>query len=189
MSKIEKKKVLITVLITIAIAVCLATGVLAYLSLNSGPVANSFTPAADTDPVIAESFDKKIKSNVKVNVGDPGYAVFVRAAILVTWKDSSGKVLADKPVLGTDYSMNLNSTDWFEKDGFYYHVSSVNSGTTSVLIETAKPLKDAPESGYSLSIELISQTIQAHGTTDIGNVPAATAAWGVTVVDGKLSNT
>lgn len=189
MSKINKRKSFISLVIVLIFTICCAIGVLAYLNVNSGPVSNAFTPASDTDPTVDEVFDEETKSNVKVDVGDPGYAVFVRAAIIVTWKNSAGNVLANNPVVGVDYSMDLNTADWFEKDGFYYHVSPVNSGNTSTLIETAKPLKNAPESDYYLSVEIISQTIQALGTTDIGNIPAVTDAWGINVVDGELSNT
>ena len=172
---------------------------LAYLSVTSGPVDNAFTPATDTDPSISETFtDKKIKENVSINVGDPGYAVYVRAAIVVTWKaegEGSEDVLADKPVLGTDYNLELCDLGWFEKGGFYYHTDSVISGgSTSVLIKSAEQIKDAPEDGYVLSIEIISQTIQALGSTDVvddpyaDGIPAVSAAWGVSVdANGRLT--
>lgn len=38
---------------------------------------------------------------------------FIRAQIVVTWKDANGNVSATKPVEDTDYTMTLNTTDWF----------------------------------------------------------------------------
>lgn len=171
----------------------LAVSVLAYLSASTGSVTNTFTPAGETDPTIQETFEDNIKTNVAVNVGDPGYAVYVRAAIVVNWEkdDSENTFLATAPVAGTDYTISLNTeTDdpWFlVSGGFYYHKAMVHSGDTKILINSCK-LKDgvsAPE-GYHLDVQIIAQTIQALGTTDVGDTPAVTDAWGITVSNGQL---
>ena len=184
------KKISFAAILATLLVLCSTVGVLAYLSVMSGSVTNTFTAAPETDPAITESFAGNIKSDVCVQVGDTGYDVYVRGAIVVTWKNSAGNVLALKPVLGTDYTMTLDDgTNWFEKDGFYYHKAPVSSNVTSAeLITEAKPLKDAPEADYYLSVEIVAQTIQALGSTDEGNTPAVTAAWGVKVndVNGNL---
>ena len=78
--------------------------------------------------------------------------------------------------------------DWFEKGGFFYYRSRISSGSTSPLIDECRQLKAAPD-GYALHVQIISQTVQALGTTDSGNVPAVTDAWGVSVnSDGSLSD-
>ena len=167
------KKISFAAILATLLVLCSTVGVLAYLSVMSGSVTNTFTAAPETDPAITESFAGNIKSDVCVQVGDTGYDVYVRGAIVVTWKNSAGNVLALKPVLGTDYTMTLDDgTNWFEKDGFYYHKAPVSSNVTSAeLITEAKPLKDAPEADYYLSVEIVAQTIQALGSTDEGNTP------------------
>lgn len=188
----KKALALITVVLMIAVS---AITVAAYLFINSGPVSNTFNPAEDTNPAISETFNNSVKEEVSVSVGNPGYAVYVRAAIVVTWKTSvedGSKVLGDVPVLGTDYSMTLNVGDgddkaWFlGSDGFYYHKAPVSSGNTSVLISSASPNKtmsydsdgDGTAETYYLSIDIVSQTIQALGTTDDGTKRAIEDAWG-----------
>ena len=129
-----------------------------------------------------------MKKNVAVAVGNPGYAVYVRAAIVVTWKDASGKVLAEAPSETVDYSLVLNTTDWFYHDGFYYYTSALSSGNTASLIQECKVLTEAPATGYTLSVEIVAQTIQALGMTDDGTEYAVQNAWKVKVNDdGTLS--
>jgi hypothetical protein len=170
------------------VAVIAAATVYAYLQAKTPAVTNSVGAAGDHEVTITENFDQTTKSNVRVQVGNIGYSVYVRAAIVVTWKDASGNVSAVKPVAGTDYTISLNDIDWFETDdGFYYYRLSVKSGgSTSNLINTCTPVEGKNPAGYELNVEIISQTIQALGSSDSG-VPAVKQAWGIDVdVDGYL---
>lgn len=179
------------VLIAILIISLSAGSVVAWLSITGGQVENSFVPDEDPVPTITETFDDdKVKSNVAVDVGDTGYAVYVRAAIVVNWKNAEdGNVLGQKPVLNDDYILTLNETDWFYKDGFYYHKAMVNTGDSTANLITTCQLKDGitPPQGYDLNVEIIAQTIQALGTTDTGDTPAVKVAWGVTVTNKELT--
>lgn len=191
------------VLIGIALVSLAIGGVAAYLSMSGGTVKNTFTPETEVPPTIVETFEENVKSNVAVNVGNPGYAVYVRAAVVVTWKDAGGNVLAQAPVAKADglasgdYEISYNTADWFEYGGFWYCKSPINSGNTPVLINSCTP--KVSKGDYTLSVEIIAQTIQALGTTDeavdgegnpIPTVPAVTNAWGVYVKDnGQLSAT
>lgn len=178
----SKKRITVFVLTVILLIAVSAATVYAYLRTSIGTVENSFDAAADPQPTVEETFDDKVKTDVAVNVGDPSYSVYVRAAIVVTWEDANG-VLATPPVKDTDYEITLNKDDWFknEIDGFYYLKKPIISGKTAVLIEELRELKDAPKDGYKLHVEIISQTIQALGATDDGGTPAVTDAWGVSV--------
>lgn len=180
--------VLAALLVILAIT---AGGVFAYLRTVSDPVENDFVLAPEKDPLIEESVNDPltVKKNVKVDVGETGYAVYVRAAIVITWKDSDGNVLGQPPVEGTDYEITLNTVDWFEHDdGFYYYKAPVDSGEeTESLIEIVQPIVTAPD-GYGLNVEIIAQTIQAAGKTDGESpIPAVTDAWGVVIDDGELA--
>ena len=159
-------------------------GVVAYLFMSGESVKNTFKAEASTDPTILETMDSNVKTDVKVNVGNPGYAVYVRAAVVITWRDSDGNVLAQSPVADTDYTISMGD-GWFSHDGFWYCKTMVKSpdgqedGISPTLINTCKALTSKP--GYHLHVEIISQTIQALGTTDEGDKPAVTEAWGIKV--------
>ena len=185
----KRKRILpVSLAVLFVIAVTVAT-VYAYLKTSTDPaVENSFGAAQDPEATITESFDPNTeKKNVAVQVGKTGYSVYVRAAIVVTWKDASGNVLATKPVAGTDYEISLNTSAWFEKDGFYYHKAAVESGDfTAVLINSCAPSDGKTPAGYGLNVEIVAQTIQSAGKTDAGDIPAVTDAWGVTVDSGNL---
>ena len=192
----KRKRILPVFLTVLLIAAVTVATVYAYLKTLTPAVTNSF--AEDVDPVlsIVETFDKKTKSDVAVQVekaGETTYTVYVRAAIVVTWKDASGNVLATKPVAGTDYLIDVNGSGWFlHTDGYYYCKSPVQSGNaTPVLIKTCAPVEGKTPAGYALNVEIIAQAIQAKGNTDDpSEIPAVTDAWGVYVdSDGNLSPT
>lgn len=188
----KRKRILPVILAVLLIAAVTVATVYAYLKTSTPAVTNSFSADVDPDITITESFKDDVKSNVAVKVGDTGYSVYVRAVIVVTWKNAeNGDVLATKPVAGTDYEISLNTSDWFEKDGFYYHEEPVPSkGTTADLIISCKPIAGKTPAGYGLNVEIVAQTIQAKGNTDdTSETPAVTDAWGVAVnADGTLKN-
>lgn len=187
----KQRMPMVSRLVLLLAVLSLITGtVAAYLAVSSNEIRNTFSAESQADPVVSETFSRTKKENVRVQVGDPGYAVYVRAAIVVNWKNIEGdqeKVWGVAPQAG-DYTLTLG--DGWEKgaDGFYYHLEPVASGgSTGVLIEECSPIAQAPEAGYTLSVEIITQTIQALGTTDDGEMPAVQNAWGVGVGgDGKL---
>ena len=202
--KFQKKRripLISWILLAVVILSLSAGSVVAWLSIPGGQVENSFTPDDNLNPTITETFienDDKLKQNVAVRVGDTGYAVYVRAAIVVNWKNAEdGNVLGQTPVLDEDYTLTLNETDWFYKDGFYYHKAMVNTGGTTANLITSCQLKEGitppvdttvtPNVKYDLNVEIIAQTIQALGTTDTGDTPAVTDAWGVTVTNKQLA--
>ena len=178
----RKQKILAAALIVIALIGAAAGAAFGYLSAQTGPVQNTFTPGQEMDPSIGETFNGTEKQDVYVDVGNPGYAVYVRAAVVVTWEDDHNNVHSEMPQAGVDYTINLNETDWFynSSDGFYYHKAMVNSGNTSVLIHECTQTLTAP-SGYQLHVEIIAQTIQALGGTDADNKPPVTDAWKISV--------
>lgn len=160
-----------------------AVGVYAYMKWTGGAVQNNFEAEASVNPVIEETFDQKEKTNGSVAVKDTGYSVYVRAAVVVTWKNQRDQVYSLAPIAGEDYEIQWNLTEpgWSQgADGFYYYGSAVESGgKTGVLIASCKPLKDAPEDGYTLDVQIIAQTIQTAGTTDTEDITAVQDAWGV----------
>ena len=100
------------------------------------------------------------------------YSCYVRAAVLITWIDEDGNRLAQTPVEGVDYSISYGSENWGQKeDGFWYYKTPV-AGTTGILINECRQLRDEP--GYRLCVEIFSQTVQA------APVNAIQDTWGIT---------
>lgn len=190
--QLNKRKIAYIVLAVLLLVLIASGSAYAYLKWSGG-VNNDFSYESSVDPAVSETFNNVTKSNVKVDVGNTGYSVYVRVAVVATWTNSAGQVHAKVPEAGTDYSLNLSLTadGWFKgDDGYYYYAAPVESeGSTLVLITECKPLKAAPADGYKLNVDIVAQTIQSAGTTDSGNVPLVTKAWGVTVgADGNLTN-
>ena len=149
-------------------------GVRAYLSYSAGEVNNLFT--ADMNPTVTVGKDYKVKVTAD-------YAVYLRAAIVVNWKSGSGKLLAVQP---EGYSLTPGEGWVKHKDGFYYYRKAVNKGDEipPVVQTVAPPGEDSQyyKEDYTLVANVAVQAIQALGTTDTGNTPAVTAAWGIPVI-------
>lgn len=147
-------------------------GTWAFLVAQSEPVQNNFT-YAHVSCTINEKFENDVKSDVKIkNTGDiPAY---IRARIVVTWKDTSGNVSAAVPVKDTDYTITFNETDWMQQGDYWYCKTAVNpDGFTPKLITECKKTGTAPD-GYDLSVEILADAIQSEPAS------AVTEAWGYT---------
>lgn len=175
----EHKKSRITwwsLLLIVLAAVAAVTVTVSALYIKYDKIENTFTPAESKLPTVVEEFNKDVKENVYFTVGDTGYPVYVRAEIVITWKDKDGVVYFADPVKDTDYEIELNDTDWILVDGYYYYVDSASKdvlrvvesgGKTGFLVIKCAPLADANQpDGYTLSVEIIVQTVQAIGQTD-----------------------
>lgn len=151
------------------IAMGVVGGTVAYLVTDTAPVVNTFTPG-EVSCEIKETFNGTTKENVTVtNTGNTD--AYIRAAIIVTWKDAEGNIAATVPVKDDDYKISLNSTEWTEHGGYYYYKSSVApEGTTVNLINSCEVLKS--NDGYTLSVEILADAIQS------SPVEAVREAWG-----------
>lgn len=173
--KLNKWAVVLLVCL-VAFATASAGVTLAYLFTATDPVENTFTPARVSCHVV-ESFADNVKQNVRIqNTGNTN--AYIRAAIVVTWKNSNGEVYAATPQKDTDYSIALNLEDgWAEgKDGFYYYNqkvapvtecgheadSSCENCCTGVLIASCSLANGAAiPNDYHLSVEIVASAIQS----------------------------
>ena len=166
----KRRSPIFGILLALVIFGATTGGVAAYLSLSSGEVTNKFD---NGPPSVVE-----VNADNTITVRDLGYAVYLRAAVVINWINDSGEILADVPVKDTDYSLSLGD-GWKNIDGFYYYSSKIQADTKTdpVVTMTTKTVK----AGYELKITVIAQTVQAIGQTD-GNTPvdAVKDAWGVT---------
>lgn len=175
------KRSLVLVVSLLALVLVVAGGTLAWLTAQDS-VSNSFTPA-HVSCTVEETFKGTDKSNVTIkNTSDvPAY---IRAYIVVTWKDVQGNVYGQLPVEDTDYTITYgNSTGWKKVGDYYYYTDAVPSGDpTGVLIRECTLADSAvvPE-GYDLSVEIIAEAIQS--------LPARAVqdAWGVTINNGAVT--
>lgn len=147
-------------------------GTWAFLVAQSEPVENNFT-YAHVSCRIDEKFENGVKSDVKIqNTGDiPAY---IRARIVVTWKDANGNVSSTVPVKNTDYTIafNENEKDWTQQGDYWYCKTAVDAGEeTPVLITKCEKKGNAPKD-YDLSVEILADAIQSEPAS------AVTEAWG-----------
>lgn len=145
-------------------------GTWASLVAQSEPVQNNFT-YAHVSCTVEETFDGTTKSNVRIqNTGDiPAY---IRARIVVTWKDTSGNVSAAVPVKDTDYTITFNGEKWTQQGDYWYCKTAVDATKfTPVLITECKKTGTAPD-GYDLSVEILADAIQSEPAN------AVKEAWG-----------
>ena len=146
-------------------------GTWAFLVAQSEPVENNFT-YAHVSCRIDEKFDGTTKSDVQIqNTGDiPAY---IRARIVVTWKDASGNVSA-VPVENTDYTITFNETDWTQQGDYWYCKTAVNPNdfTPELITECKKTDNANAPDGYDLSVEILADAIQSEPAN------AVKEAWG-----------
>lgn len=157
-SFVEKNKIA-SIIVALFLFIGIATPITyAYLQDSTPAVTNTFTPGK-VATVIVETFEDNEKTDVKVK-NTENVPAYIRVALVINWVDAEGNYAAEAPVLGEDYELVINDTDWFEKGGYYYHTEPVEPyDETLPLINSAKPLKK--KEGYSLSIEILGSGIQS----------------------------
>lgn len=173
----NKKALTLLVCLVMVVAVTVG-GTLAYLMASTQPVKNEFTASKVSSSVVEEPFDGTTKTNVRVqNTGDT--KAYIRAKVVVTWKNTDGEVYVAAPMEGTDYTMELNLSEngWVKgNDAFYYFTQAVSPVTecthaadascdnccTDVLIKSCVQAESAnvPDE-YVLSVEIVASAIQS----------------------------
>lgn len=157
-------------------------GTLAYLTDASDRIVNTFVPGY-VPPSIVEEFDGGVKENVRVK-NDGNIRAFIRACVVITWKDAQGNLAPRKAVEGTDYIIEWADSGWQKYKDYYYCLTPVEAGQlTPVLIR--KVVQKEKLEGYDLVVEIAAQTIQADGLDQNGKTPVE-LAWNVKIQNGSL---
>lgn len=152
----------------------------AYL-MNKNSNSNKFT-IGKVETKVIETFDKKnkIKQNVYFkNTGN--VSSYIRATIIICWKDDNGKILETKPVKDLDYSIKFsNSNNWIYStdDNYYYQMPIETQEDTDILIQECKQIKEYDNKSLEVSIAV--QAIQANPEKAIEE------SWNVEIVDRIL---
>ena len=179
------KRSLVLVVSVLALVLAVAGGTLAWLSANTTPVTNTFTPA-QVSCTVEETFKNNVKSDVKIK-NTSNIDAYIRAYVVVTWKNAEGEVYGKLPVAGEgkDYTINYDLDNGWVKggDGYYYYTSPVaaDDGLTGVLITKCEPVANKAPADYDLSVEIIAEAIQSQPNS------AVQEAWGVTIANGSVT--
>ena len=157
-------------------------GTLAYLTDTTDQIVNTFV-AGTVPPSIEESFDGKTKENVRIK-NNGNISAFIRACVVINWKDAQGNLLPRRPVLGTDYSIQWAESGWQKHGDYYYCLTPVKPGALTPILIREVVQKEKKE-GYDLVVEIVSQTIQSDGVDNSGKTPVE-IAWNVIIENGTL---
>ena len=165
MKKMKKTKRILLLALVVAILACGVGGTIAYLITNTGSVVNTFQPAHVTSSVNEPEWrdGNTTKSNVTIT-NNGNVSAYIRAAIVITWKDVDDNTMPAQPVAGTDYTLSINAADWTQEDGYYYYKEAVAAGgTTSNLINSCSSIYTNYTDGRKLCVEVIGSAIQSEG--------------------------
>ena len=157
--KNQIKALIVSLVVLLSVTI---VGTMMYIIDSTNDVTNTFIPAQVTSSVV-EDISGNTKKNVSImNTGN--IDAYIRAAVVVTWQDEEGYLYHSKPVLGTDYKMDLKEdTAWeLSSDGFYYFKEAVApEDVTDILIEECYPVEGRTPEGYYLTVEILGSAIQA----------------------------
>ena len=160
----------LTLLLLVLLAVAMSSvGVAAYLAKSSErDVVNTFTAAATPAPQVVSRDGRSC-----VDVGDPGYAVYVRAAVVPNWTHN-GAIL---PVAPDTFTITPGENWFAHSDGFLYYKLPVSSGVTSPIYTG---IGTTEKGNGSITVDIAVQVIQALGETDGPDAQTAVLnAWGI----------
>ena len=171
------------VLSTLLLLALAIGGTVAWLTADTGEVANTFTPSHVACEV-TENFDGTTKSNVNViNTGDT--EAYIRVKLVTYRVNNAGQHIGGTAEIPT-FTLGEN---WVENGGYYYYTKPVERGQSP-----AENLTDSmtltgsydDADGGKQVIEVMAEAIQAKGVDSTGT-PAVKLAWGVSVdADSKL---
>lgn len=173
MKFLQNRKIVLLVLSLVLLIAVGVGGTLAYLTDKTESVQNTFTPTS-VGTEITEDFDETTKSNVRIkNTGD--IDTYVRARIVVSWKDSNGQMYAPAPEKDTHYTLETGPHWSLGTDGYYYYDSVLpptpeNGEGSEPLITEATWIKACDDGNYLLHIEIIAEAIQAEPASVVETV-------------------
>lgn len=148
--KLNKRVVALLVsLLVLLMAVVGAT--VAYIVDRTQEMENTFTPSR----VACEVVDEGNYTYMVQNTGDT--AAYIRASVLVNWKNSSGYIYAKAP----EFTVTPGSGWEKGSDGYFYYTKSVAVGALIPEKLTIQVTTAAPDGDHTLFVEIIASAVQA----------------------------
>ena len=184
----KNKITIITICLLLTVVVSIG-GTLAYIITSTPPVEN-INKFEDFGNYIVEKNDGTTKKDVRVQNSISGTVdsqivdAYIRAAYVVTWQKIENGITYVKPAVEGDYTVSLNlnnSSDevagaWVKNGDYYYFTEAIKSGEyTNVLINSIAPVEGKAPEGYSLNVEIISQSVQSSPSNAVAD------AWHVVI--------
>lgn len=171
MKNMKTKNLLL--LISVAVLLLGAVGVtVAYLTTQTPPIENTFTPAK-VGVEVSDHFEtvdgKKVKKDVTITNTEDVDA-YVRVAVVANWCDSNGNIIAhgedtngNAVTPWNDYTgiQNAAGSNWTYQGGYFYY-NGVVDGNDGVTFFAEYEAPNAPV-GAHLEMDIIAQAIQAEG--------------------------
>ena len=152
-------------------------GTLAYLTIQTDPVLNQFTPS-QVSCEVTESFNGTTKSNVNV-INKSDIAAYIRVKLVSYRVNSAGEHIGGTATLPT-FTLGAN---WVEHGGYYYYTQPVAAGASPATNLTdsmtlAGSYSDAD--GGKQVVEVMAEAIQSVPAT------AVQSSWGVKITQGSV---
>lgn len=86
--------------------------------------------------------------------------VYLRASVVVTFRDGEGRLLPETPEAGVDYEITFGE-DWGFRDGYFYWTEPVSPGSsTKALVERFAPL-GATDGEIYLRLDILPESSEA----------------------------
>ena len=155
----RSKKATAVLASALVLAVALIGGSLAYLMTRTDPVVNTFT-YQQIEITPEETIENGVKKDVKLSAVGSDVDSYVRADVVITWKDAHGNVAAQAPVQGVDYTITYGD-DWTQTGGHWYYNQKLPGGKKTAPLIVACKRTGTPPEGYDLSVEILAQAVQA----------------------------
>lgn len=176
----KRKKPAVLAVSLALLAVISVGGSLAWLQAAAEATENTFTPGTITTTVEEPGWTDggTVKNNVSIAI-EGNVPVYVRAAIVPTWEDGEGNLVAE-PASMDDLTGFTSGQGW-TKDGDYWYCTAVVTpdetgvANTPVLIDSIEVNKnsDGYQKGYQMNLQIVAEAVQASAIGDINNA----AAW------------
>ena len=143
---------------------------------------NTFT-MGNVIPEIKETFvsGNKLKEDVYIK-NNGNIDIYVRVALIFSFEDNNGVILAEEPLEDEDYTISFSSSNkWvLGSDGFYYYKDKVlPNAQTDILIDSCQGIKNYNDKTFNL--EIVVEAIQADPSRAVED------AWGVTVYNNQIN--
>ena len=181
----EKKSIVFGVAFVIVLSIISFSAIgttVAYIIDGTESVENTFSVALFEISIVEDFSDgSTVKENVTVhNASETG--AYIRAALVINWKNGDGEIYPKDPLKGIDYSLDLNEQWILSSDGYFYYPEKVEAGEeTQNLINRLEVLSDSPEDGYTLSVEVLASAVQSEPASAVYD------AWGIEADGGILT--
>lgn len=168
----------LVLVVSVLVLLAVAGGTLAWLTANTGPVVNTFTPA-QVSCKVTENFDGTTKSNVNVENTSDIYA-YIRVK-LVTYRVNA----QNQHIGGTASLPNFTlGTGWVKYGDYYYYTKPVapNQKPETNLTDSMTLIGSYMDTdGGKQVIEVMAEAIQSSPAEAVGE------SWGVTISEGSVT--